>query len=425
MASFRVSNQNYCFHPEDRKRMMGTGGGGGGKKDSAGTKDYLGLALLTKDLRILTSVVVNLKPVGFPAAEDFRLFVLHNQLYVNSYDLIAPLWLLDRPPPPSYLSSSTGTATQHTGATNTNYVMVPTVFGNEKNEFMVWVGKQNACAGCNRPNACGKNLNYFVPGSNSIINEEGGSTTTTTSNRSHALVEIWPSPPHVVHSMDLTQPCRRADKPSQTFASQDSPIRSFATIDEKLFPGIPHHNNRGMFTRGRGGTCCIELPRPKQQQQEQPVSHLTKNQVMLVGIQHSKTPWRRGRGAAHALQANHYLSSFYAFEPTPPYRLIAQSGYFCLPFASSVKKANSSSSSTTPFSNTIIQATAWRTLKLGNETFANCPRIHFVSGMVLLNAADGGDAIVSYGVNDCYSKFLRIPQDEILRLLYDPQSQTL
>ena len=392
LVSFRVSNKNYCFHPEDRQRMMGEGAG---NIKGESSKDYLGLALLTKQLDMLTSVVVNIKSVGFPSAEDFRLFVLHNRVYISTYDLIAPLWLFDRPSTAVAASSvATATLKQHVQ----NFTMVPSVFGNERKDFNVWVGKQKSCASCSRANACGKNLNYFL--------------TDSISNQSHALVEVWPSPPHLVHGIDLSQPCRRAEKPIQTFASQQSPIRSFATVEEEMFPRIPHSDNRGVFTRGRGGACCIEL--------EHTTGGSDTTKPLLVGIQHVKTPWQKSRrhdtSGTGELQANHYLSSFYAFEPTPPYNLVAQSGYFCLPFASA-------SSDQTPSSpaNTIAKATAWRSLKLGNETFPRCPRIHFVSGLILLdnnNQNDEGDVLISYGVNDCYSRFFVISREEIFRLLF-------
>ncbi|KAL7558428.1 hypothetical protein ACA910_015770 [Epithemia clementina (nom. ined.)] len=477
LASFRVSNKNYCFHPDDRKRMTGeiradtaassrkqnlTKGGAakGATIGHSSSKEYLGLAVLDHNLQFLSSVVVNVKAVsGFHAAEDFRLFVLHQQLYLATYDVITPLWLWDDPK--QLLSSPTSTANSHAHHHHhhhhhhpANYTVVPTVFGNEQDDFMVWVGKHKSCAGCNRANACGKNLNYFVVPDDSTLSLSSSSAHLThNSDRNYslipALVEIWPSPPHLVHSLDLTQPCHRASQPRQTFASQQSPIRSFATIDELLFPHISHHDNRGIFTRGHGGACCIELPytnNGNNQNEEKKPLH-----TMFVGIQHSKTPWqspqqrRRQQAAATTttssnnnnnnnnnnnsallLQANHYVSSFYAFETTPPFRLIAQSGYFCLPFAPTNTKHGQDES----LSQSIVQATAWRTLKLGSETFANCPRIHFVSGMVLVDTNDdegetkgggsssSGEVILSYGVNDCYSRFLRIPSSEILRLLF-------
>ena len=54
-------------------------------------QNWLGLALLNTQWQVVADTLLDLRPVGFPAAEDFRLTVLHDQIYITSYDLLAPL----------------------------------------------------------------------------------------------------------------------------------------------------------------------------------------------------------------------------------------------------------------------------------------------------------------------------------------------
>lgn len=84
LASYRVSNQQSCFHPDVTLAMIG-----GSWKDRPKQKDYLALALLRSDLSIIQDVVVDFPPHRLQ--DDFRLFVLHGQVYVGSRCWIAPV----------------------------------------------------------------------------------------------------------------------------------------------------------------------------------------------------------------------------------------------------------------------------------------------------------------------------------------------
>jgi hypothetical protein len=346
LASFRVSNQHYCFPPSDRKLLMA------GQKVSP--KDWLGLALLRRDLTVIQDVVVDLKKARFPSAQDFRLFVLHDQLYISSYDAVTPLWLI----PPL-------------DATNT--MLLPIIFGN----LAVAVRYFPSCAPCEKKNKgyCGKNMNYFVD-----ANQE-------------SVVEIWPSPPHLVRTVNTDIPCRRNETPDSRVDGRLPPVPvSFASIEQLHFPSLD--SKETLLTRGRGGACCISLQHP------------VTGEAVLVGIQHSKTPQQRNkRLPAGNVAPNHYLSSVYAFKPTPPYRMVAQSGYFCLGFPTKREQE----------SNPLVRATTWRKLMLGEEF--DCPRIHFVSGMTL-KEDDPSTVIIAYGINDCVSRMIEVPVSDLQRLLF-------
>jgi hypothetical protein len=132
-------------------------------------RDYLGLAILDADLNgVIADTIVDLKQAGFPAAQDFRLFVFQNQIYISSYDLIAPVWL-------------TSTALNNPMAAQT--IIAPAVV-RSSDKLQVRVGKQPACSPCLRKRGfCGKNFTYFVS----------------------MQLHIWPTGPHTVRSIELDQ----------------------------------------------------------------------------------------------------------------------------------------------------------------------------------------------------------------------------
>ena len=340
VASFRVSSQHYCFRPEDRKRLSVVSSQ---TKLSNGTRvpmphNVLGLALLDNNLDMVAQTVVRVPGT----AEDFRLFVLHQQLYLSTVDQIAPIWLQETPP------------------LGTNATRLAPVW-DASLTLPVWIRKFWSCAPCEKKRGfCGKNFNYFAAGQD--------------------WVEVWPSPPHQVRNVDLTTRCRRANEPQQTLTADDAPKPSFMT-DQQLRFDLP-------LSRSRGGACCMELP--------------IGNRTLLVGISHAKTIQSRKE---NTFAVNHYVSQFYAVSDTAPFPVVARSGHFCFGFPSPTEENEQP----------IVQLTTWRKLFLG-ETL-ECPRIHFVTGMTRY---DNDTALVSYGINDCISRFVRIPIVDIVEMLLGP-----
>ena len=52
----------------------------------------------------------------------------------------------------------------------------------------------------------------------------------------------------------------------------------------------------------------------------------------------------------------------------------------------------------------------------------NCPRIHFVTGMVE-NADDPSKVIIFYGVNDCVPRMIVVDKAEIIQMLFDVEAR--
>jgi hypothetical protein len=74
-------------------------------------------------------------------------------------------------------------------------------------------------------------------------------------------------------------------------------------------------------------TATTEEQQQSEQQQEDDGSNIQIKQL-LVGISHQSSPLWRLQGQVSPL---HTTSNFYAFEQTPPYRVLARSG-LCLGF---------------------------------------------------------------------------------------------
>ena len=108
------------------------------------------------------------------------------------------------------------------------------------------------------------------------------------------------------------------------------------------------------------------------------------------------------------------MSRFYAFEDTPPYKVVARTGKFC--FGYPTKEDQSLHPLSDMQNNTALGAN--EQLWFAFEKL-NCPRIHFVSGMTT-KYGDDSKVIISYGINDCLSRFVEVSKFEIARMLWNP-----
>jgi hypothetical protein len=132
----------------------------------------------------------------------------------------------------------------------------------------------------------------------------------------------------------------------------------------------------------RGTACCIDLG-------------WGDNETVKVGISHSVSSSRS------------YVSRFYAFDPTAERTPVkAVSGPFCLG-GSAENDVNADSQ--------IFTSAEESKLFVANETY-DCPRITFPSGIAEYQA-NPGYAIISYGVNDCFSRSMVVPKTVIKELL--------
>jgi hypothetical protein len=382
-ASFRVSTQQSCFYPHVSKSLYG-----GSWDRKPPTQDFLALALLRSDLSIIDDVVVDIKAskVFQHFAEDFRLFVFREELFVATYDLIAPIHIR--------LATHETTAKQ-------GYLTMRNLF---PSKLEVSIRQFSSCPVCphNSPKKqCGKNLNYF-----------GGDE-----NHERVWVEIWPSAPHIVQEVNLSEPCsvsRRRDASFTYSDAESNPTTSWYTMEESMFKSM--EPSEVLLARGRGGACCVSLEDPR-----------TGNKL-LVGIFHTKVPkfgnrsgkrvplWLRPGHDASQVLPNQYLSRWYAFKPSEPFSVVAHSGLFCLGYPNSREE-----SETQP----LIEATRWKRMVFGDDGLGSsdgtvvldCPRIHFVSGIAEKDG-DPSRVFIAYGANDCFSRLIEVSKKNIAKLLF-------
>lgn len=136
--------------------------------------------------------------------------------------------------------------------------------------------------------------------------------------------------------------------------------------------------------QGRGTACCIDID-------------FNENITVKVGISHFVTPNRN------------YLSRFYAFALTPPkFQLVALSGAFCF---EKMNKALDMNADTQIFT----FPDQHMPLNISNIVY-DCPQITFASGIAEYHA-DKNYAVISYGVNDCYSRSMVVSKNRIKELL--------
>jgi hypothetical protein len=364
LASFRVSNMHNCVtDPDTILRMMG----GTWKRAKTQVKDYLGLALLRADLTIVADTVVDAKDIVHKM-QDPRLFVLHDQIYVGSYHRMTPLWLV-----PPVLPS---TITDNDGVPSNATIQVPNMW---ESNMTVWLRTFGACTKDREIQRKGKNLNFFVDADN------------------RTMMEMFPKGPKEEIELDVRCTKSAVEDPPGTFVFPNMsaiPPPSFGTVEEldlareRIFePAI---------TGDRGSYCCVPIT--------------VKGQHLLLGIAHSKTKYNHKQGtdaySAGQIQANHFFSSFYAIQDRAPYNVVARSGKFCLGFAQDEDESDN------PY--TMMNRVP---LQLMGKTF-DCPRIHFVTGMVEM-ADDSSKMIISYGINDCLPRMVVVEKAEIIQKMFD------
>jgi hypothetical protein len=100
----------------------------------------------------------------------------------------------------------------------------------------------------------------------------------------------------------------------------DPPFPSYYNLDALWYPGV----KAPFKTTLHGGACCVEFT--KEQLNIRDTIMKTHQESLLVGIAHTKVPWRPWYNKAsqqekELLPHTHYVSLFYAFDPHPPFQI--------------------------------------------------------------------------------------------------------
>ena len=331
-------------------------------------KNYLGVAILDLNLKILRNVILDVnKHMGMGGKYkrhddlsfvDWRLFFLNGTYLLSDQQYALPISII--------------VDNENNGITE-NQTSLPLVHGDGIR--IVPHGHVR-----NIENLRGKNFNFLQL-------------------HDAIFVEKWPLPAlggGARHSAQLDFGASLQDSPHYRLSRQmqglDRPEPALEG-QELLFTNRPWK-----YCNNRGTTCCIVLEREY-------YADLTANETLrahdylLLGIAHVKSfkklPMNDGNGSYG------YLHRLYAILPTiPPTQTAAQSGLVCLPPASAPPSIAS------------------KLLQWKNYTY-NCPPVTFASGMTV-SLADSSKLIVAYGINDEISYMVEISKRDVALRLFSP-----
>lgn len=430
LASYRVSTVHNCFNDENKLKYLN----GTWKYRERTYIDYLGLAVLDSNLTILQDIVVNPKQYMYNKVEDFRLFVLQDQMYIASLRSIHPIWIV--PPPnattPNVPQIEYGTHRDLSQSFEDATVLLSPYYNdsstddnNTDNTLIVYMRKMPSCTKDKNTALSGKNLNYFVDSNN------------------RTMLEIMPMKEK--EEIDLNMSCKIVKRqgqqkeyppPNLIQSNQSLPASSFGTTDELAM--ADKNIKDALYTEERGSICCVMINDPRsgynndtsdnrpisrkgEQQKRKQAAYIPKNNKLLLGLSHSKTRYNSRTGAklGNGIEANHFFSSFYVMEAAEPYNVVARSGRFCFGFPELVNNTSTSHTSNNEEGQNPYQKMRLDRLKIGDEHYDKCPSIHFVTGMTE-KADDPSKIIISYGINDCISRFVVLDKEHIYRLLFHP-----
>ena len=270
----------------------------------------------------------------------------------------------------------------------------------------------------------GKNLHYFQ-----VTDEEREGTGFLDQGRSGrdvggGYLEIWPGGPHELMRIDFTDPSRNNVK-ALIKSKLPEPDASFLTVDGA-------DSKQPLIVRDSGSACCTSISWRDESDDDDDDDDVEgpSERRLLLGFSHRKT--RRGLGKANP--PYNYVSRVYAFEPTPPFNIVARSGYFCLGFALK-KQQQQHHTQQKPYvhdndeANESDNEQVWGAaneykLTINDIIFENCPAIHFVTGIAEKLGDEEHTAIISYGVNDCYPRMVEVSKKFLVSLLRPLSSTT-
>ena len=224
-------------------------------------------------------------------------------------------------------------------------------------------------------------------------------------NHQQTYLQLYPQP-HWFQQWNTTTPAQMAPTPSRplhsTFNTPDFHHTILAsetqlgrgsntTVAEQPF--LPSTNDRG-------SACCVTVDLPW-------LNNSETGTTVLVGLTHTKLAsgqnpyWTHDRRHRYMRNVtwgwNRYLSRLLAYQPVPPFAVVAQSGWLCLSFGTETESGGP----------------MWgAALDLFGTTYKDCPAIHFVSS-IAESASNRSHAIIGYGVNDCYARLIVVHKAEI------------
>lgn len=361
LACYRVSTQHACFHQE---------------RNDIRHKNYIGFAVLDANLNMLLETTIN--PANpLRRFEDFRLFVLRDELYVASFQSLHRFWIYDPP-------------TSQGGRRNGETVVAPTLTPDHKSNLTITIEKFRRCSRDPEISRTAKSLTYFAMPNGSIVMEP------------FPMVDKEVIPDELCNNGGDAQNTSIL-KASIPLPKSKLPAPTFRTTDEVFLTKTPGMRLPAL-TSDRGSYCCATIDH--------------EGASYLLGVSHLKTRYFNGPAPRNPV-ANQYFTRFYAMRSEPPYEVVAQSGKFCFGAHWGHMKFHplSDDEDRTYVPDPYRNLTSTRRLELGNESYA-CPGIHFVSGMTDDATDPKNRLVIGYGVNDCFARMVVVEKADVARMLF-------
>ena len=231
IASYRVTRRHDCFPKKETNQSIG----GWETFNSRPMSDHVGIGLLGRNYEILADTVVTLKSIGVKNSDghegwiDYRIFNLHDTLYLTYNQEITPLYLTFQPDasPPK--------------PTKGKCIKMAQVF--DRSIFDVWVRDYVTHMG-----VYGKNLLYFADGN-------------------YTYLIIQPEP-FSVKNVDL-------DFAGRGYSKNDT-RESFQMEKPLPVPSFKFGLKGLDLTTDRGSACCVTIEHPKTREK------------YFVGVSHQK-----------------------------------------------------------------------------------------------------------------------------------------
>lgn len=420
LATFRAYTGGNCFGADPVRRLWKAGE----------NIYYLGIALLDENLNIInnTDVLIDLNAgPGYgrywqQTAGDCRLNLLRSGIYLLCNDIMFRVNI--RRKNTTSANDNTDTKGFATGPeTNRLPYLYRNLYGDGLEIVLLftrhrWAGKHIG----------GKNWNVF----------RSPSTSQNSTGVYDYYLQIYPMAPHWYHRLNVP-PSEARQFPSVLFKDDadfrmnqpvlpnppvDTPdvSRSLTKCEDGKDGNNNHHQSKTCREvpfwgdQDRGSACCISMQLPRGEaaaavNHEQPPP---KNNAVLVGITHAKftkehpgwSQYGPDQADPNKNRINQYVSRFVAYQPHPPFDIVARSGWFCLGFAAEREAGNS----------TLAGRNTRYRLDIFDEIY-QCPYIHFVTGFAEV-VGDASRVIISYGVNDCHPRMIVIDKSEVIERLW-------
>jgi len=404
IATYRISNWFDCLTKGYKSEVIFNSNYAAWYSDKPKT-EFIGFALLNNELEILADVNYDFREGGLfnKFYEDYRLFNLRGgdgdteELYLSCAIATVPIELTlrnnDKPPVPNYVK-----------------MQPPDMFASHQQQqqnqhppFQVWHRKQYTCN-----NRVGKNFLYF---------DEKMPTSSNNTTQFETKLLVFPkgNPNEVIPMfLEAGRRCNFSDyRPAYMKDTIPYPEASFQTMEEELYPTF---SNKKYFSGDRGSACCLRAPTdqiPIPASMAEHVANVTtqKNDELMIALVHYVTNSKGPKEVTERI----YLSRFIAFLPHAPYTIVARTGGFCLEHLT----AEEDTWNHPKYHDHLIQQ---HILTFGKIPIDSCSRIHFVTSMIekvtFSNSTKDGEEmiIISYGDNDCFSRFVEIKKADIISM---------